>query len=80
MASRKTINLDSDRHEMGLRIWKFRTRKKLTQRQLAMAIRANHSMIGHYESGRNVPSLIMAKRLAVVLGVSLDKLIEGIWE
>lgn len=74
-----TIGLTGDRQKFGMRLFELRTRRNLTQRQLTELMNASGpSVVGHWESGRQIPSLIMAVRLAKALNISLDELTAGI--
>lgn len=60
------------------RIMRLREAAKLTQKRLGEKVGAHAETICQYESGRCMPSLVVAKRMAAVLGVTLDELMRGI--
>lgn len=51
--------------------------REFSQAQLAQAVGAHQNHIGRYERGESQPSADALRRLAAVLGVSTDYLIEG---
>lgn len=63
--------------EFGVRLTRFRERRKLSITQLAHLIRVDYMQISRYEKGRGLPSLETAIRLAKVLQVTLDELATG---
>lgn len=60
---------------LGQRIKKLRKSKKLTQVELAVAIRLSPSYIGAIEQGTRRPSLKTLKKLAKILGVKSSDLL-----
>ena len=56
-------------------IKKRREQLGLTQRDLAEKLFVSRQTVCRWENGSRCPDLIMAKKLAVVLGISLDELI-----
>lgn len=56
----------------NLREW--RCERKLTRSQLAQLVGVTASAIGMYETGRRVPNVSMARRLADALGVLVDQI------
>lgn len=56
-------------------IKKFREEKKLTQQQLADKLYVSRQTVCRWENGSRCPDLIMAKKLASELNVSMDELI-----
>ena len=58
-------------------IREIRRQKNMTQKQLADAIDVNYSVISKYESGKVSPPSGKLARIAEVLGVSVDELIES---
>jgi repressor LexA len=52
-------------------------KKKLTQAELAKAVKLAPSTIANYEIGRRTPNLQTAKKIARVLGVRVDTIIFG---
>ena len=59
----------------GERLLEVRKNKKLSQDYLAKAIGVHAPVIGRYERGEVKPSVEVAKKIAIALGVSLDYLV-----
>lgn len=61
---------------MGLKrtLKQWRALAGMTQSQLARTAGLAQSTVAHYESGRRVPSLNSARRLADALGILLDQI------
>ena len=59
---------------MRTRIKEFRARYDLTQEQLARLVEARRETISYIEKGRYNPSLLLAHRIAVQLGSTIDEL------
>ena len=49
----------------------------LTQQELAQRLFVSRQTVSRWESGSRCPDLIMAKKIAMVLNISLDELIPG---
>lgn len=49
----------------------------LTQQELASRLFVSRQTVSRWESGSRCPDLIMSKKIAVVLGISMDELIPG---
>ena len=60
---------------LGDNIKKLREEHLLTQQQLADKLYVSRQTVCRWENGSRCPDLIMAKRLAVELDISLDELI-----
>ena len=60
---------------LGDNIKRLREEHSLTQQQLADKLYVSRQTVCRWENGSRCPDLIMAKKLAVELGVSLDELI-----
>ena len=60
---------------LGENIKRLREEHSLTQQQLADKLYVSRQTVCRWENGSRCPDLIMAKRLAVELNVSLDELI-----
>ena len=74
-----TIELDSDRQRLAARIVSLREKKGWSQRELAIRLNSpSPSVVGHWEIGRQMPSLVMAARMAKAFGITLDELLEGV--
>lgn len=67
-----------DRYQFGLRLYELREERGITQAELSAKVGLSHAAVGHWESGRFIPSLVAAKRLADALEISLDELTKGI--
>jgi transcriptional regulator with XRE-family HTH domain len=67
-----------DRQKFGMRIFHMREQRGLTQAELAARMGLCKQTVGHWESGRYMPSLVAAKRLADAFGMSLDELTRGV--
>lgn len=63
--------------EFGVRLTRFRERRKLSITQLAHSCGVHYMQISRYEKGRGLPSLETAIRMAKVLQVTLDELATG---
>ncbi|RVU90828.1 XRE family transcriptional regulator [Flavobacterium columnare] len=57
------------------RIMAIRKNKKIAQGELAEKIGVHQNVLGRYERGEATPSVEMASKLALALGVSLDFLV-----
>lgn len=64
-----------DKKLLGRYIKIYRTKKGLTQAQLAELVNVATGMIGRYERGEKAPSRDMIFELALVLEFSLDALV-----
>lgn len=62
---------------LGERIRRLRTTKGWTQRQIGAALDADTASVSGWETGKTVPYLGTAVRLANTLGVTLDFLATG---
>lgn len=67
-----------DRYRLGVHICRLRETAGMTQQELGERMGLCSQTVGHWESGRYMPSLVAGKRLAWALGVSLDELTEGV--
>jgi len=61
--------------KLGQKITKIRKEKKLSQSDIAQAVGVSRDAISKYERGDIVPSVENAKKMADVLGISLDYLV-----
>lgn len=55
----------------------LRLAKRLSQMELARLIGVSNKVIGHYETGRAMPSLPVAVRLARVLDTTVEVIFEA---
>lgn len=62
--------------KLGKRIAQIRKQKGLTQLELSVIAKMDDSSIRRIESGRNNSSIIILKRLAEAMDVSLNELIK----
>lgn len=61
----------------GEAIKKRREELGLTQQELAQKLFVSRQTVCRWENGTRCPDLIMSKKIALVLGISLDELIPG---
>ncbi|MDM8532948.1 helix-turn-helix transcriptional regulator [Anaerolineales bacterium HSG25] len=61
---------------LGEKLRKLRTQRKLTVRQMGNIFDIDGSLISKIETGKNVPSLGLAVRLADYFAVSVDSLVK----
>ncbi len=61
-----------------MRIKQIRLELKMSQAELARRCGVTQAAISKYEDGKREPSLAMLKKIASVLGVSVDELIRDI--
>ena len=61
-----------------MRIKQIRSELKMSQAELARQCGVTQAAISKYEDGKREPSLAMLKKIASVLGVSVDELIRDI--
>lgn len=55
----------------------YRKQANLTQREVAAKLNVVESCYANWEQGRTEPNIDMLRRLGIILGVSLDELING---
>lgn len=63
--------------DIGANIRRGRTRRKLTQDDLAQTVHTTRQTISNYETGRSRPDVETLQRLADALGVELTELLDG---
>ena len=63
--------------DIGANIRRARTRRNLTQDDLAQAVHTTRQTISNYETGRSRPDVETLQRLADALGVELTELLDG---
>lgn len=61
---------------MKLRIRELREQAQLTQQELANKTLISQPYLAQLEAGLKIPNLYIAKRIADVLGVTVDELIQ----
>lgn len=54
-----------------------RISKGMTQKELADSVKLSQETISQYEIGNRTPSIVVARKIADVLGVSLDNIFFG---
>lgn len=59
-------------------LYKYRTRKAITQAELAKRLGVTPNCITQWESGVRRPNVVMLKKLAELLGCTADDLLEPI--
>jgi transcriptional regulator with XRE-family HTH domain len=62
--------------KLGLKIREMRTKRGLTQYQLADMVVADVSTINKIEKNKANPSLLMLERISKALGVSVSELLD----
>ena len=62
--------------DIGANIRRARTRRKLTQDDLAQTVHTTRQTISNYETGRSRPDVETLQRLADALGVELTELLD----
>ena len=63
--------------DIGANIRRARTRRRLTQDDLAQTVHTTRQTISNYETGRSRPDVETLQRLADALGVELTELLDG---
>ena len=63
--------------DIGANIRRARTRRRLTQDDLAQTVNTTRQTISNYETGRSRPDVETLQRLADALGVELTELLDG---
>jgi transcriptional regulator with XRE-family HTH domain len=62
---------------MELKIRQLREEAGLSQKALAHKAKISQGKVSEYESGKSIPRLDSARRIADALGVSIDELVEA---
>ena len=62
---------------LGERIYRLRTEKKLSQNDLAELLNVSRQSISKWENNNTMPDLEKAVKLSEILGVTLDELVKG---
>lgn len=68
------ITEEQEKKEFAYRLRSIMGRRAFTQDQLADSVNVTRTMISRYVRGEALPSVIVAKKIAKVLGCSLDDL------
>lgn len=61
--------------EFGANMKALREQSNMTQAQLAEKAGVTRSLIAQYEIGSKTPTIIVAKRIADIFGVTLDDIV-----
>lgn len=72
----RIINMDHISTKLGLNIKRIRTKKKMSQGDIARALEVDRGYISNIENGKKNPTLATIQRLADALGVSADELLK----
>ena len=64
--------------QLGMRIACLRKKRGLSQLDLSLASGVSKNYLSDLENGRRNPSVLLLQRIASALGVSLEKLFQGI--
>lgn len=62
---------------LGAKIRSLREQANLSQQDLAEKLFVSRQTVSRWESGTRTPDLVMAKKIAMILGVTLDELFLG---
>jgi putative transcriptional regulator len=64
----------SEEERVANRVEDLRTRANLSRQELAEAVGVHYQTIGYIERGEYSPSLVLALRIASVLGASVEEI------
>jgi len=64
----------SDEDRVANRVEDFRTQADLSRQELADLVGVHYQTIGYIERGEYAPSLVLALRIASVLGASVEEI------
>lgn len=67
--------MHKDRQEFARHLRMLMAKKRLTQDELAVAVGCSRQSINNYLNEKRIPDIIIAARMASVLGVSCDELL-----
>ena len=65
---------EQERKEFGYALRTLMRRKFITQEELAKLVGTSQAMISYYMTGRYIPNYVTARRIARVLGCSMEEL------
>ena len=68
--------MDQISAKLGDNIKRIRTRKKMSQGDIARALDVDRGYISNIENGKKNPTLATIKKLADALGISADELLK----
>ncbi len=63
--------------EFGMRVYRLRTARRLTQRRLGAMIGVSDKAVSRWETGTAIPASALLGRLAAALGTTVDTLLTG---
>lgn len=69
--------MDEISSKLGKNLKRLRTKKKMSQGDIARALEVHRAYISGIESGKRNPTLATIQKLADILGVSADKLLKN---
>ena len=64
----------TDEDQVANRVEEFRTQAGLSRQELAEEVGVHYQTIGYIERGEYSPSLVLARRIASVLGASVEEI------
>lgn len=70
------INMIEISSKLGQNLKRIRTTKKMSQGDIARALRVHRAYISGIENGKRNPTLTTIQRLSDALGVSIDKMLK----
>lgn len=68
--------MKDDAKKLGENLKKIRTKKNITQTELAETLNVDKSFVSNIENGKNNPTLSTITNLAQTLGVSTNELLK----
>lgn len=66
-----------DANKIGTLIYKLRTKKNLTQKELANKLLVTSQAISKWENGRGIPDIEMLQKLSEIFNINIDELLTG---
>ena len=70
----KDLTEEQEKREFGYALRSMMRRKYINQEELAKSIGTSQTMISRYLTGKVMPSILMGRKIAKVLGCSMDEL------
>lgn len=68
--------MEDDAKKLGNNLKKIRTKKNITQIEIANILGVNRSFVSNIENGKNNPTLLTITNLAKALGVTTKELLK----
>jgi len=68
--------MKDDAKKLGENLKKIRTKKNITQTELAETLKVDKSFVSNIENGKTNPTLATIVKIANAVGVSLDELLK----